>query len=189
VLIRVEHFSVRPRSCWIKRPRVRSTLNRLQPRIPLRRRRWPAAAAAAASSPRREASRPASSNRLIWSTSRPSALSTKSTGQRSTRQERWVDLTATRPSVQNQKRQPCLEKTTIHCFAPPFPYTLLSSCLDAIAAHYMQQPAPFVVRGPTYLKDRKKIPAGFTAFTFGAMDVVTMPHPVEHVARYLRSIR
>ncbi|KAG1680323.1 hypothetical protein FOA52_015413 [Chlamydomonas sp. UWO 241] len=49
--------------------------------------------------------------------------------------------------------------------------------------------APFRVRGPTYLKDRKKVPAGLTAFTFGAMDVVTMPHAVTHIARYLPSIR
>ncbi len=51
------------------------------------------------------------------------------------------------------------------------------------------QACPFVVRGPTYLKDRKKVPAGLTAFTFAAMDVITMPHVVEHVARYLPAIR
>ena len=46
-----------------------------------------------------------------------------------------------------------------------------------------------MVRGPTYLKDRKKIPAGLTAFTLAAMDVVTMPHPVEHVSRFLPCVR
>lgn len=51
------------------------------------------------------------------------------------------------------------------------------------------QDCPFVVRGPTYLKDRKKIPAGLTAFTLAAMDVVTMPHPVEHVSRFLPCVR
>jgi len=55
--------------------------------------------------------------------------------------------------------------------------------------HAPGKAAPFRVRGPTYLKDRKKIPAGLAAFTFGAMDVVTMPRPVQHVARYLPSIR
>ncbi|KAG1665198.1 hypothetical protein FOA52_002599 [Chlamydomonas sp. UWO 241] len=55
--------------------------------------------------------------------------------------------------------------------------------------HAPGKASPFRVRGPTYLKDRKKIPAGLTAFTFGAMDVVTMPHVVNHIARYLPSIR
>ena len=52
-------------------------------------------------------------------------------------------------------------------------------------------PCPFVVRGPTYLKDKKKIPAGLTAFTFGAMDVVNYPKGFDgqHVSRFLPSIR
>lgn len=51
------------------------------------------------------------------------------------------------------------------------------------------QDCPFVVRGPTYLKDRKKIPAGHTQFVFAAMDVVELPYAVEHVARFLPSVR
>lgn len=52
-------------------------------------------------------------------------------------------------------------------------------------------PCPYVVRGPTYLKDKKKIPAGLTAFTFGAMDVVNYPKNFDgqHVSRFLPSIR
>ncbi|KAJ9521560.1 hypothetical protein QJQ45_008851 [Haematococcus lacustris] len=49
--------------------------------------------------------------------------------------------------------------------------------------------APFVVRGPTYLKDKKKIPAGLTQFVFAAMDLIEVPHVVQHVARFLPSIR
>lgn len=48
---------------------------------------------------------------------------------------------------------------------------------------------PYMVRGPTYLKDRKKIPAGNCAFTFASMDMVVLPEAVEHVARFLPSIR
>mmetsp|Transcript_6312 Transcript_6312/g.13904 ORF Transcript_6312/g.13904 Transcript_6312/m.13904 type:complete len:915 (+) Transcript_6312:68-2812(+) len=55
--------------------------------------------------------------------------------------------------------------------------------------HVEGKDAPFVVRGPTYLKDRKKLPAGQTVFTFASMDVVTLPHPVEHVARFLPAVR
>ena len=51
------------------------------------------------------------------------------------------------------------------------------------------QDCPFVVRGPTYLKDRKKIPAGMAAFTLGAMDMVAIDSPVQHIARFLPSIR
>ncbi|KXZ52674.1 hypothetical protein GPECTOR_9g720 [Gonium pectorale] len=52
--------------------------------------------------------------------------------------------------------------------------------------------APFSVRGPTYLKDRKKVPAGRAAFGLGAMELVELPSAgasVEHVARYVPSIR
>jgi hypothetical protein len=42
-----------------------------------------------------------------------------------------------------------------------------------------------VVRGPSYLKDRKKVPAGLCQFTFAAMDVVELPGPVQHVARWV----
>ena len=33
------------------------------------------------------------------------------------------------------------------------------------------------VRGPTYLKDRKKVPAGPPAFRLGAMEMVKLPAP------------
>ncbi|KAG2425268.1 hypothetical protein HXX76_013850 [Chlamydomonas incerta] len=63
--------------------------------------------------------------------------------------------------------------------------------------------APFVVRGPTYLKDHKKVPAGQPAFRLGAMEMIKLPPPgtpvagakegkpgvVQHVARFVKSIR
>lgn len=51
------------------------------------------------------------------------------------------------------------------------------------------QAAPFKVRGPTYLKDKKKIAAGDSVFTLAAVDLVALPHAVDHIARYLPSIR
>ncbi|MEW5313170.1 MAG: hypothetical protein WDW38_004759 [Sanguina aurantia] len=49
--------------------------------------------------------------------------------------------------------------------------------------------APFKVRGPTYLKDRKKIPAGEPQFILASMDMVELPGPVEHVARFIPAVR
>ena len=51
------------------------------------------------------------------------------------------------------------------------------------------QAAPFNVRGANYLKDRIKIPAGLSAFTLSAFDMVSLPYAVEHVGRFLPSIR
>ncbi|KAG2452092.1 hypothetical protein HYH02_003127 [Chlamydomonas schloesseri] len=67
--------------------------------------------------------------------------------------------------------------------------------LDPSVWDQLHQPgkdAPFKVRGPTYLKDRKKIPAGNSRFVLGAMDVIAQPPgptPHEHVARFLPSVR
>ncbi|KXZ50551.1 hypothetical protein GPECTOR_16g726 [Gonium pectorale] len=57
--------------------------------------------------------------------------------------------------------------------------------------HQPGKDAPFKIRGPTYLKDRKKIPAGHTRFVLGSMDVIAQPPGpvVEHVARFLPSVR
>lgn len=38
--------------------------------------------------------------------------------------------------------------------------------------HTPDTDAPYVVRGPTYLKDKKKVPAGLSQFAFAAMDVI-----------------
>ncbi len=39
------------------------------------------------------------------------------------------------------------------------------------------------------MKDRIKIPAGMSAFTLSAFDMVALPYAVEHVARFLPSVR
>uniref|UniRef100_A0A6S8KGU1 Protein ENHANCED DISEASE RESISTANCE 2 C-terminal domain-containing protein n=1 Tax=Dunaliella tertiolecta TaxID=3047 RepID=A0A6S8KGU1_DUNTE len=57
------------------------------------------------------------------------------------------------------------------------------------AVHAPGEPTPFSVRGPTYLKDQKKMPAGLSQFVMAAMDVVEVPEPIQHVARFLPSIR
>eukprot|EP00798_Chlamydomonas_sp_ICE-L_P012286 gene12286-15440_t len=56
--------------------------------------------------------------------------------------------------------------------------------------HVPGKPAPFSVRGPTYLKDKKKVAGGRSIFTFAALDILTTGQkPVEHIARYIPSIR
>jgi hypothetical protein len=45
------------------------------------------------------------------------------------------------------------------------------------------------VRGPTYLADRIKAPAGSSAYTLLAVDLVSTPTAVQHLARFLPSIR
>ncbi|GFR49260.1 hypothetical protein Agub_g11278, partial [Astrephomene gubernaculifera] len=63
--------------------------------------------------------------------------------------------------------------------------------------------APFSVRGATYLKDKKKVPAGQPAFSLGAVEMVVLPPPgtpvagetegtrgaLSHVGRFIPSIR
>ncbi|GIL64690.1 hypothetical protein Vafri_18544, partial [Volvox africanus] len=68
------------------------------------------------------------------------------------------------------------------------------SFLDLSVWDNLHQPgkdAPFKIRGPTYLKDRKKIPAGFSKFILGSMDVIQQPPGAlhEHVARFIPAIR
>ncbi|GIM10649.1 hypothetical protein Vretimale_14246 [Volvox reticuliferus] len=62
--------------------------------------------------------------------------------------------------------------------------------------------APFHVRGPTYLKDKKKILAGAPAFNLGGVELIELPPPgtlvagqpsttgvVPHICRFLPSVR
>lgn len=55
--------------------------------------------------------------------------------------------------------------------------------------HADGQPAPFHVRGPSYLTDKKKMLAGAPEFQLMAVDLVTTPTALTHVARYLKSVR
>lgn len=50
--------------------------------------------------------------------------------------------------------------------------------------------SPFRVRGPTYLRDRVKVPAGNPEFSMCSIDVIALDNgPVEHLARFLPSVR
>ncbi|KAK2077069.1 hypothetical protein QBZ16_004702 [Prototheca wickerhamii] len=49
--------------------------------------------------------------------------------------------------------------------------------------------AGFKVRGPTYLADRKKIPAGGPLFELVAVDLIELEEPMLHVCRHLPSVR
>jgi hypothetical protein len=50
-------------------------------------------------------------------------------------------------------------------------------------------PITVQVRGPHYLSDRGKVPAGQRAYCLLAVDLVTTPTAVQHVARFLPSVR
>ncbi|KAF6261931.1 hypothetical protein COO60DRAFT_1699518 [Scenedesmus sp. NREL 46B-D3] len=55
--------------------------------------------------------------------------------------------------------------------------------------HAPGKPSLFQVRGPHYLTDRGKVPAGERAYCLLAVDLVTTPAAVLHVARFLPSVR
>ncbi|WIA14448.1 hypothetical protein OEZ85_002973 [Tetradesmus obliquus] len=55
--------------------------------------------------------------------------------------------------------------------------------------HAPGTPSLFKVRGPNYLADRGKVPAGQRAYCLLAVDLVTTPTAVQHVARFLPSVR
>ncbi|GAX83935.1 hypothetical protein CEUSTIGMA_g11359.t1 [Chlamydomonas eustigma] len=65
--------------------------------------------------------------------------------------------------------------------------TMKSHVWDGL--HSPGKPCPYNIRGPKYLNNRVKIPAGMSAFTLSAFDMVSLPHAVQHVARYLPSVR
>lgn len=49
--------------------------------------------------------------------------------------------------------------------------------------------ADFKVRGPSYLKDRKKIPATEPMFELHSVDLVKVKQPTTHIARFLNSVQ
>lgn len=51
-------------------------------------------------------------------------------------------------------------------------YKSKQSLLPLLQIHTPGTDAPYVVRGPTYLKDRKKIPAGLSQLALAAIDVI-----------------
>jgi Protein ENHANCED DISEASE RESISTANCE 2, C-terminal len=49
--------------------------------------------------------------------------------------------------------------------------------------------AGFMVRGPDYLRDRVKVPAGPPIFDLATVDLLEVDQPVFHVARFLPSLK
>lgn len=70
-------------------------------------------------------------------------------------------------------------------------------CTFSICSKYYQEihtpgaDAPFKLRGPTYLSDGRKVPAGQPLFELLGMEVVDVggPGPCPHISRYLPSVR
>jgi hypothetical protein len=50
-------------------------------------------------------------------------------------------------------------------------------------------PAPFKVRGSSYLADRTKVDGGVPQFVLGSVDLVETPGPTQHISRFLPAVR
>ncbi len=48
---------------------------------------------------------------------------------------------------------------------------------------------PEQVRGPTYLKHKKKVPAAEPEFVLAAADLLQVEKPTQHIARFLPSLK
>jgi hypothetical protein len=55
--------------------------------------------------------------------------------------------------------------------------------------HHVNVRLHLQVRGPHYLADKGKVAAGHRAYCLLAVDLVTTPTAVQHVARFLPSVR
>lgn len=55
--------------------------------------------------------------------------------------------------------------------------------------HTPGTPAPFKLRGATYLDDRTKVDGGTPQFVLGSVDLVETPGPTQHISRYLPAVR
>lgn len=58
-----------------------------------------------------------------------------------------------------------------------------------IPLHAEGAPSPFNLRGPNYLKDKAKIPGGVGQYTLSSVDLIKVDKPVEHIGRFLPTIR
>lgn len=77
---------------------------------------------------------------------------------------------------------------------PLLPLSTHSHSLSPLQAfwsplHQPGWPSLFQVRGPTYLADHVKVRAGPSAYTLLAVDLVSTPSAVHHLARFLPSVR
>ena len=55
--------------------------------------------------------------------------------------------------------------------------------------HIPGRDAPFHVRGPTYMQDAKKVPAGLPMFELQGIELVKTDGAVNHISRYLAVVR
>jgi hypothetical protein len=55
--------------------------------------------------------------------------------------------------------------------------------------HTPGTPAPFKLRGATYLEDRQKVDGGMPQFVLGSVDLVETPGPTQHISRFLPQVR
>jgi len=50
-------------------------------------------------------------------------------------------------------------------------------------------PAPFKLRGASYLADRTKVDGGMPQFVLGSVDLVETSGPTQHISRFLPAVR
>jgi hypothetical protein len=50
-------------------------------------------------------------------------------------------------------------------------------------------PAPFKLRGASYLADRTKVDGGMPQFVLGSVDLVETAGPTQHISRFLPAVR
>lgn len=92
----------------------------------------------------------------------------------------------------------------IHCRRQTHPHTLTpsasclpASCLSCLCVlrrywgelHVPGTPAPFKLRGASYLADRTKVDGGMPQFVLGSVDLVETAGPTQHISRFLPAVR
>lgn len=111
--------------------------------------------------------------------------------------------TDTTPSTQDQGRDPSLDLASLDLgrtlSLEGTSTTFLQRMRDLASLdmrfwselHVPGADHPFNVRGPTYLKDRRKIPAGESVFCLSAVELLVLEKPEHrfHVARFIPSVR
>jgi hypothetical protein len=63
------------------------------------------------------------------------------------------------------------------------------SCRYWNELHVPGTPAPFKLRGASYLADRTKIDGGMPQFVLGSVDLVETAGPTQHISRFLPAVR
>lgn len=63
------------------------------------------------------------------------------------------------------------------------------SCRYWSELHVPGTPAPFKLRGASYLADRTKVDGGMPQFVLGSVDLVETAGPTQHISRFLPAVR